>query len=89
MGGVNQRRIYREVRLGLSFEEDRPSLSGKEKANSMVRKEFLGDTDLSKQPRGSVLLSKYLLPCVPYLAKTKLIYKMQVYVEISMNKNSY
>ena len=55
----------------------------------MVRKEFLGDTDLSKQPRGSVLLSKYLLPCVPYLAKTKLIYKMQVYVEISMNKNSY
>lgn len=42
VGGVSQRRIYREVRFGLSFEEDRdrPSLSGKEKANSVVRKEF-------------------------------------------------
>lgn len=49
----------------------------------MVRREFVGDTDLSKQPRCSLLLSKYLLPRVPHLVKTKLIYELQVYVEIS------
>lgn len=87
MGGINQGKIYREVGFGLSFEvdRDRPSPSGKGKPIFMVKKEFLRDIDHSRKHRQMfVPLGKYLLPCVPYLAKTKPVYKMQEYVEISM-----
>lgn len=88
MGGVNKGKIYREVGFGLTFEvdRDRPSPSGEGKPSFMVKKEFSRDIEHSRKHRQMFIpLGKYLLPCFPYLAKTKPVYKMQEYVEMSMH----